>query len=112
MRGRRAIGRLLAGVLLSTAFAVLPLRAVPASALGAASLDPLLQQALSTAGSLDSLTLVAVADRQPTALDLLALRATGAKAMPYQRLPMIALSATPSQIAALATLPHVRSLWL
>ena len=112
MRGRRAISRLLLGVLLSATFAALPLRPVPASALGAATLDPLLQQALATAGSLDSLTVIAVADRQPTALDLLAVRATGAKAMPYQRLPMIALSATPAQLTALVTVPHLRSLWL
>lgn len=101
---------MLVTLLLAAVAVALPLR--PAAATGTtATLDPLLQDVL-RAGTSDPLTVVAVFDRQPTALDLLAARATGATVVPYGRLPMAAVRASISQIGALTSLVHVRSLWL
>ena len=106
----RAVLQVLFVVVFAAVVLVVPFR--PAAALGGATLDPLLQQAVATAASGDSLTVVAVFDRQPTALDLAAARATGAEVVPYTRLPMAAVQATVAQVTALASVAHLRSLWL
>ena len=110
MRRSRTVSRWLVAVFLAAVVVAVPLR--PATALGTATVDPLLQQALAASGSGDVLTVIAVFDRQPTAVDLMVTRATGAQAVPYSRLPMVAVQATPGQLAAIAGLSHVRSLWL
>ena len=106
----RAVLQVLFAVVFAAVVVAVPFR--PAAALGGATLDPLLQQAVATAASGDALTVVAVFDRQPTALDLAAARATGAQAVPYTRLPMAAVRATVAQVTALAGVAHLRSLWL
>ena len=102
--------RVLAVVVLVAGLCAVPLR--PTEALGSATLDPLLQQALATALPTDSLTAAAVLSRVATSTDLALLRATGAGVVPYSRLPMAAVQGTPAQITALAATSGVSSLWL
>ena len=98
-------------VLLATGAASLP--APSASALGTtASLDPLLQQALTTTQPADLLPVVVQLDHVPTALDVNVLKTTGAKVVPFAMLPDLAVQATKAQVTALAALPLVRSVWL
>lgn len=84
----------------------------PARAATLASLDPLLTQALATTAPTQKLTVIGELPSVPNPALLAAVRAVGAVAVPYRVLPMVALQATPVQIAAIASLPGVTSLWL
>lgn len=94
-------------------FGAVSARARPARAASNASLDPLLQQALATAGPTTVLTVIAeMQGGAPLATDLAAMQALGAGVEPFTALPMIAVQGTPSQIAGVAALADVQSLWL
>ena len=79
---------------------------------GAATLDPLLQQAMTTATPLEELTVIAELASAPSATAVAAIQALGATPVPFQVLPMVAVQATPAQILALAGLNGVSSIWL
>ena len=83
-----------------------------ASALGGATVDPLLQQVLASASPGQSIEVAAVLPAPPSAGDLALLRATGASVGGFEHLPVAAVKGTPAVISAVAALPLVRSVWL
>lgn len=82
------------------------------SAASPAYLDPLLTQALATSAPTSELQAVAVFAAPPLPPTLSALAATGATAVPFHTLPMVALQGTPSQMLAASSVSGVQSMWL
>src|SRR5256885_5629835 len=76
----------------------------PASATGAAYIDPLLQAALATAAPTDTFAAVAQLDAVPTAFATQLVRATGVQAVPFTALPDLVVQGTKVQLTALAAL--------
>jgi len=81
------------------------------SALPAASGEAKIEPALLSLVRRGPAEAVVTFHRQPLASDLTAIRATGAFARPFRALPMVAVRGTGAQIAALARLPAVRSIY-
>lgn len=83
------------------------------SATGAV-IDPALTSALSTAALTDALEVIVTYDRALTTGDAVAnaVLETGAGAVGFQNLPMVAAVATPAQIDVISTTPGVTSVYL
>lgn len=90
------------------------LSAPSAGAQGGARLGASLQDALDTAVSLTRLGVVVTYDQEGplTAAQRGALAAVGVPGLYFESLPMAGALATPAQVAAIAALPGVRSVWL
>jgi serine protease AprX len=76
-----------------------------------ATLDPLLTATLTTALPATVLQMVGVLDHVPTASDVAVLHSLGATAVPYTALPLVALQAPASAVAALQSSGVVGGLW-
>ncbi|HEV3232165.1 MAG TPA: S8 family serine peptidase [Candidatus Dormibacteraeota bacterium] len=99
MPRRRVWGALLAGALGIASTVAL----VPAQAAVPATLDPTLAATVAASGPTTLVQMVGELTHTPTALDIAALQATGARAIAYTALPMVALQAQAGQVAALQT---------
>jgi serine protease AprX len=110
VRWRRQVVRLFLGVLLGASGLAGLGPATPAGA-APAPLDAVLRASLSTLPAGGTVEAAVVLDRLPLALDVAAIRATGADAVPFTRLPMVRVRGTAVQIQAVAALAHVTSLW-
>lgn len=100
------------GLLLAVGLGLGSVSLPPASAIGGAFLDPALRTALATAAPSDQFQAAAVLPSVPTAAQLSLLRSTGASVGGFEHLPIAAVMGTRAELAALAALPVVRSLWL
>lgn len=80
----------------------------------ASLVDPALATALQGASATDQLEIIATFDATQTTGDAIgaAVQATGAGALGFLHLPMVAALATPVQIEAIAALPGVRGVFL
>src|SRR5437588_819713 len=86
--------------------------ATSARAAASASLDPLLQRALSSAAPTATLVVIAELDHVARSSDLAAIQVLGATPVGFRVLPMVAIEGTPAEIQAVANLSGVTSLWL
>ncbi|HEX7165698.1 MAG TPA: S8 family serine peptidase [Acidimicrobiales bacterium] len=92
--------------------AVVPGTTAAAPPASGAYVDPLLRDALANAAPADELVAIAAVGSVATPSTLDALRSTGVAAVGYRVLPFVAVRGTAAEIAALASLATVQSLWL
>jgi len=86
----------------------LPLPILPPPVTSTAAIDPILQQLLQTAPAGQIIEAVLTFDHVPSAGDLFAVTATGVE-VSFRVLPMLGVRGTSTQIAALLSLPGLRS---
>jgi len=87
----------------------LPLPILPPPVTSTAAIDPILQQLLQTAPAGQIIEAVLTFDHVPSAGDLFAVTATGVDVVSFRVLPMLGVRGTSTQIAALLSLPGLRS---
>ncbi|HSH83077.1 MAG TPA: S8 family serine peptidase [Herpetosiphonaceae bacterium] len=107
----RSVGRAF-GLVVAAVLAIAALVSPRGTSASGVIVDAALRQAMSAAAPDAVLSAIVTYDHQPAADDLSALTALGISAAPLQKLPMVGVLATASQLERVESLAGIRSLYL
>lgn len=106
----RSVGRAF-GLVIAAVLAIAALVSPRGTSASGVIVDAALQQAMSAAEPSETLSAIVTYDHQPTGDDLSALTTIGVAVAPLQKLPMVGVLATASQIERVQTLAGIRSIY-